>query len=152
MWVGKLLNGIKSMYVDSLACVRVKWGESKNLRIESGVRQGCVMSPWLFSIYMEGDGRVYRSSRFDCRIEVQDLYGWNEFKYLGYVLDESGADVVECHGKVTSGRKVVGAIMSLVNARGERVLPVPVLLYVSETIIEREKNRYRIMNNHNERG
>ena len=23
----KLLDGIKSMYVDSLACVRVKWGE-----------------------------------------------------------------------------------------------------------------------------
>ena len=26
--LGKLLNGIKSIYVDSSACVRVKWGES----------------------------------------------------------------------------------------------------------------------------
>ena len=43
---GKLLNGIKSMYVNglSLSCVRVKGGESECLRIESGVRQGCIMS------------------------------------------------------------------------------------------------------------
>ena len=42
---GKLLNGIKSMYVKSLACIRVKGGESKCFRIDSGVRQGCIMSP-----------------------------------------------------------------------------------------------------------
>ena len=41
---GKLLNGIKSMYVDSLDCVRVKRGESVRFRIDSGVRQGCIMS------------------------------------------------------------------------------------------------------------
>ena len=38
----KLLNGIKSMYVNSLACVRVKGGESV-----------CIMSPWLFNVYMD---------------------------------------------------------------------------------------------------
>ena len=34
----KLLGGIKSMYVDSLDCVRVKGGESKRFRIDSGMR------------------------------------------------------------------------------------------------------------------
>ena len=33
---GKLLNGIKSMYVNSLACVRVKGGERECFRINSG--------------------------------------------------------------------------------------------------------------------
>ena len=47
------LSGIKSMYVNSLALVRVKGGESKCFRIESCVRQCCVMSPWLFNIYMD---------------------------------------------------------------------------------------------------
>ena len=37
---GKLLSGIKSMYVDSSACVRVKVDESERFRIDSGVRQG----------------------------------------------------------------------------------------------------------------
>ena len=35
---GKLLNGIKSMYVNSLACVRVKGCESECFRINTGVR------------------------------------------------------------------------------------------------------------------
>ena len=35
----KLLDGIKSMYVDSLTCVRVKVGMRKRFRIDSGVRQ-----------------------------------------------------------------------------------------------------------------
>ena len=33
----KLLNGIKGMYVNSLACVRVKSGEIECFRINSGV-------------------------------------------------------------------------------------------------------------------
>ena len=50
---GKLLNGIKSVYVNTLACVRVKGCESECFRIDSGVRQVCIMSPWLFNVYMD---------------------------------------------------------------------------------------------------
>ena len=35
---GKLLNGIKIVYVNSLACVRVKGCESKCFRADNGVR------------------------------------------------------------------------------------------------------------------
>ena len=45
----KLLSGIRSMYVDSSAYVRVKEGESALFRIGSGMRQGCVISPWIFN-------------------------------------------------------------------------------------------------------
>ena len=45
---GKLLNGIKSVYVNSLACVRVKGCDSDRFRIDSDVRQVCIMSPWPF--------------------------------------------------------------------------------------------------------
>ena len=51
---GKLLSGIKSMYVDSLACVRIKGGESEQFWIDSGVIQGCIMSPRLINVYMDG--------------------------------------------------------------------------------------------------
>ena len=50
---GKLLNGIKSMYVNSLSFVRVKGGETECFRIDSGVRKGFIMSPWLFNVYMD---------------------------------------------------------------------------------------------------
>ena len=36
---GKPLSGIRSMYIDSSACVRVEGGESGQFRIDSGVRQ-----------------------------------------------------------------------------------------------------------------
>ena len=52
---GKLLSGIRSMYVDSSACVvRIKGGESEWFGIDSGVRQRCIISPWLLNVYMDG--------------------------------------------------------------------------------------------------
>ena len=47
---GKVLNGIKGMYVNSLTCVRVKGGESECFIIDSEV---CIMAPWLFNVYMD---------------------------------------------------------------------------------------------------
>ena len=49
---GKLLNGIKSMYVNNIASVRVKRYESDCFRINSDVRQNCIISPLLFNVYM----------------------------------------------------------------------------------------------------
>ena len=89
----------------------------------------------------------------------------SEFKYLGCLLDDSGTDEAECSRKVAIGRRVAGAdrsfIRSLVNPRSLQLecakvlhesLLVPVLTYVSETIICREKGRARItavqMDNH----
>ena len=39
----------------------------------------------------------------------------SEFKYLGSVLEEAGTDGAEYSRKVASGRRVAGAISSLVN-------------------------------------
>ena len=49
---GKLLSGIKSMYVDSSVCVRVKGGTSEWFMVDNGVRLGCIMFLWLFNIYI----------------------------------------------------------------------------------------------------
>ena len=50
---GKLLNGVISMYVNSLVCVRVKGCESECFRIDSGVRQVDIRSLCLFNVYMD---------------------------------------------------------------------------------------------------
>ena len=42
------------MYVESSACIRVKEGENEQFSTDSRVRQGCIMSPWLFNVYMDG--------------------------------------------------------------------------------------------------
>ena len=47
------LNGIKSLYVNSLVCARIKGSESECFKIKSGVIQECIMSHWLFKLYMD---------------------------------------------------------------------------------------------------
>ena len=51
---GKLLKALQSFYVDSRACVRVGNDASEWFPVNVGLRQGCVMSPWLFTVYMDG--------------------------------------------------------------------------------------------------
>ncbi len=51
---GRLLKKAKSFYVNGRACVRVGNDVSNWFPVRVGLRQGCVMSPWLFNIYMDG--------------------------------------------------------------------------------------------------
>ena len=57
--------------------------------------------------------------RLECEVHVDGIHLElvSEFKYLGCVLDESGTDGAECNRKIASGRRVAGAMRSLVNAR-----------------------------------
>ena len=81
-----------------------------------------------------------------CEVHVDGirLEHVSEFKYFGCVFDESGKDGAECNRMVASGRRVAGAVRSLVNARDlhleyarilHETLLVPVLIYGSETMI-----------------
>ena len=36
-----------------LTCVGAKWDENEYFRIDSGMRQGSIMSPWFFNVYMD---------------------------------------------------------------------------------------------------
>ena len=51
---GRLLRGVKSLYGGSKACVRVGNEMSEWFPVRVGLRQGCVMSPWLFNLYIDG--------------------------------------------------------------------------------------------------
>ena len=57
---GKLLNVTKTVYVNILACVRVKGCEIECFRIDSGVRQVCIMS---YCIYGPSDEGVENGDR-----------------------------------------------------------------------------------------
>ena len=72
----------------------------------------------------------------------------SEYTYLGCVLDELVTDEVECSMKVASGKRIAGAIRSLVNDRSLQLecvrvlhesLLVPVLTHGRETMIRTEK-------------
>ena len=86
----------------------------------------------------------------ECEVYVDGirLEHVSELKYLVCFLDESGTDGTECARKVANGRRVAGAIKSLVNARDlqlecarvlHEVFLVPFLTYGSETVLWKKK-------------
>ncbi len=63
---GQLREGIGSFYKSASSSVQVNGELSESFKVEVGVRQGCVMSPWLFSIYMDECIR-------EMKVRVRDL-------------------------------------------------------------------------------
>ena len=51
---GRLLAAIQAFYKESEACVRVEGGMSEWFSVKVDLGQGCVMSPWLFNLFMDG--------------------------------------------------------------------------------------------------
>ena len=49
----KLLKAVQSFYIDSRACVQMGNDVSEWFPVNVGLRQGCVMFPWLFNVYMD---------------------------------------------------------------------------------------------------
>ena len=49
----KLLKAVQSFYTDSRACVSLGMDVSEWFPVNVGLRQGCVMSPRLFNVYMD---------------------------------------------------------------------------------------------------
>ena len=45
---------MKTLYVGSKACVWVRNEVSEWFPVTVGLRQGCVMLPWLFNLYIDG--------------------------------------------------------------------------------------------------
>ena len=82
---GKLLGRIKSMQVDSLACARVKGGESERFRIDSVVGQSCIMSPWLFNVYMDGIMKEVKMGEIPAGRERVEITWSLECRWLGSV-------------------------------------------------------------------
>ena len=50
---GRLLQAVTSLNVSSKACVRVGNEVGEWFPVRVGLRQGCVMSPWLFNLYID---------------------------------------------------------------------------------------------------
>ncbi len=69
---GKLLSVIKSFYEEASTCVKISGETSKNFEIKVCLRQGCVMSPWLFNIYTDGVMRKVKGKVGEVGVRMYD--------------------------------------------------------------------------------
>ena len=65
---GKVLKGIISFYDEGRACVTVGNMVSESFLVKMGLRQGCVVSPWSFNMFMD---RVVREIYSQTNTSIQ---------------------------------------------------------------------------------
>ena len=61
-----------SFYDEGRACVRVGNMVSESFVVKMGLRQGCVMSPWMFNMFMDGVVREGYSRVNGIRVKVNE--------------------------------------------------------------------------------
>ncbi len=65
-----MLDGVRAFYRDASACVKVKGEMDECFKIKASLRQGCVMPPWLFNIFMYGVIRKIKAEIGNLGIEM----------------------------------------------------------------------------------
>lgn len=68
---GELIRAIQSLYKRCSACVRINGCKSTRFPVGTGLRQGCVLSPLLFIVFMD---RIMRRSRGPEGIAIGDVF------------------------------------------------------------------------------
>ena len=70
---GQLMKAVQSLYEKSEACVRVCREEGEWFEVGVGLRQGCVMSPWLFNLFMDAVMKEVREKAGDVGVMLRDV-------------------------------------------------------------------------------
>ena len=55
-----------------MACVRICREEGEWFEVGVGLRQGCVMSPWLFNLFMDAAMKEVREKAGDVGVTLRD--------------------------------------------------------------------------------
>ena len=74
-----------SLYVNQEAKVRTEYGDTESFSIGKGVRQGCVLSPYLFSLH---SGYITRQSNLE-ELHIGVRMGGRKINNLRYADDNT---------------------------------------------------------------
>ena len=91
---GKFYNTIKNMYTQDFACVNTGEGLTGKFRISQGVKQGCILSPLLFNIFISDLTAALEEGESDpVKIDENTTLSsliWADERGLGSVKDKLG--------------------------------------------------------------
>ena len=69
---GKFLSAIQSLYANVNCTVRINDDLTQWFNVEVGVKQGCLLSPTLISVYI--NDLASRINSLECGVKVDDFY------------------------------------------------------------------------------
>ena len=78
-----MVQVIRSLYAKQEAKVRTEYGDTESFSIGKGVRQGCVLSPYLFNLYSE---YIMRQANLD-QLDIGVRMGGRKINNLRYADD-----------------------------------------------------------------
>src|SRR6218665_1622832 len=67
-----LIQLLRGFYEDQSAVIRTEFGDTDRFKIKKGVRQGCILSPFLFNLYAE---RIMRKEEMEEAKEGVEIAG-----------------------------------------------------------------------------
>ena len=124
-----LVSLLRGLYEDQEAAVRTEYGDSEWFGVGKGVRQGCILSPYLFNIYAEYIMREADLDQCPDGVRVAGLT-LNNLKYADdtTLLSESRDGLQAMLERVRVESKKMGLSLNTkktkIMATGEDVLPV----------------------------
>ena len=83
---GKMFNILKSMYQEVKSCVKAKQGRTDYFQCTVGVRQGCMLSPFLFSLFINELNVMLENSGNKGIQITQELYDLFSLLYADDVI------------------------------------------------------------------
>jgi hypothetical protein len=108
-----LIALIKSLYMNQEAAVKMEYGNTEWFEVGKGVRQGCILSPYLFNIYSE---YILRRVGFEGNIGIKT--GGRTINNLRYVddttqLTEDKEDIRKLLKKIKEKSEKAGLMLNL---------------------------------------
>ena len=85
-------------YVDSWACFRVGMDVSEWFPVNVGLSQGCVISSWLFNVYMDGVVRDLNARVLGKGLELQSV-NYSRFEINQLLFADNTARVADSEQK-----------------------------------------------------
>ena len=104
----KICNVIKALYFDTECTIRLGGTTSKPFSIETGVRQGCVLSPFLFSLLIDYTMRRLERNGYGIKIsEDKYLFDLDFADDIALICDKE-TDLQSCTNDLVSQAQRVG--------------------------------------------
>jgi hypothetical protein len=83
---GKMWRVLRSIYETVESCVTVDGYATEWFPIETGVRQGCVLSPLLYALFINGLVKELNSLKEDVGVEIEEGKNVNAFLYADDIV------------------------------------------------------------------